>query len=335
MGSAKSTKHVNRIFISHSKDNKDQAKALVTFLSGIFGHGIPITCTSVPGRDIDGGKNIPDALKEYVNDSNVVWGLISRESLTSSWVMFELAAAWFASKLLIPVLFPGLSPTDLPKPIDPTSAIICDEDGLKERFLGSTKLMAEAFGVTFDPIIAMGPLEELLTVFKAYQEPEAPPALSMQPYDAEIEALAKTMEANIQINFKITHEKTSSEPTTTKSAYSSTLRDLFLAICCSETTGEDKWSGADILTTLKGNAFQKFGIEQESFPGSKPSFHVVIENNSLKGLRDLFVEWGLFSLEELPWVQGDYSWKLGDKGKRLLRKYQQEALLLLQHSRRE
>lgn len=108
-----------KIFISHSHQNRDAAKALVDMLlSSLSLEDNDIRCTSVPGHQLRFGKTISELLKKDINLAPVFIALISKQSLRSAWVMFELGAAWGLNRDIYPILEPGLHISDLPGPLN-------------------------------------------------------------------------------------------------------------------------------------------------------------------------------------------------------------------------
>ena len=116
-----------RIFISHSHDDKETAEALVSTLNSAL-PGVPITCTSSSEHESDERERISEAVRALMNESVAVFALLTPRSLRSEWVLFELGACWASSKQLVPILGPGLSPAQLPNPLEKRSHIsIVDE----------------------------------------------------------------------------------------------------------------------------------------------------------------------------------------------------------------
>ncbi|MEZ5594320.1 MAG: TIR domain-containing protein [Gammaproteobacteria bacterium] len=114
-----------KIFISHSHQNDNAAKALVDFLlSSLSLEDSDIRCTSVPGHQLRFGKSIAELLKADISEAPVLIAMISKESVGSDWVLFELGAAWGLNRDLYPILGPSLQIKDLPGPL---SAVPCVE----------------------------------------------------------------------------------------------------------------------------------------------------------------------------------------------------------------
>jgi TIR domain len=104
-----------KIFISHSHQDSQVANALVDMLlSGLSLEDSDIRCTSVPGHQLELGKNIAELLKTDISQAPALIALVSEESLTSNWVMFELGAAWGLERRVYPILGPNMQSSNLP-----------------------------------------------------------------------------------------------------------------------------------------------------------------------------------------------------------------------------
>lgn len=124
MDSVNSKQSQIKIFISHKEADLELAKALVKLLdSALEIRKDDIRCTSVPGYKFDPGEDIIAAIRKEVNESDVLIGLLTPESLKSSYVLFELGARWGLKKHLIPLLANGADYVDLPAPIKQNNAI--------------------------------------------------------------------------------------------------------------------------------------------------------------------------------------------------------------------
>lgn len=88
-----------KIFVSHSQNDQDLAKALIELLMEAL--NIPrtaIRCTSVVGHQLRGGIPIEAKLRQEINSSQIFLGLLTPRSLDSTYVMFELGARWGIEK---------------------------------------------------------------------------------------------------------------------------------------------------------------------------------------------------------------------------------------------
>lgn len=115
------------VFISHSSKDADIAKALLRLLRSAL--NIPadrIRCTSVDGHRLRLGASTDDQLRTEVRDSRVFLGLITRTSIESTYVLFELGARWGGGQQLAPVLVSSNDKGLLRGPLGGLNALACD-----------------------------------------------------------------------------------------------------------------------------------------------------------------------------------------------------------------
>lgn len=126
--------HAIRIFISHAAADKALAEALVTFFAtalNILDH--EIRCTSVPGHKLRTGAHTSVQLRKDLQTAEVIVGLISSDSITSHYVLFELGAGWGIGKHVVPLMTSDVDYGDLPGPLAERNAVrIDDRDGLQQ-----------------------------------------------------------------------------------------------------------------------------------------------------------------------------------------------------------
>jgi hypothetical protein len=116
-----------RIFISHSRADEDLAGELITLLEKALLLGVnEIRCTSVAGYDLPAGATIDDQLRLEIEESELLIGLVTENSLGSTYVLFELGARWILRKPLIPVLGKGSRASALKEPLKSLVAASCD-----------------------------------------------------------------------------------------------------------------------------------------------------------------------------------------------------------------
>lgn len=93
------------IFISHSSSDKEIAESLIDLLIvSLRIEANKIRCTSVEGFKLEGGVNTDERLKFEILSSNILIGIISKDSLNSHYVLFELGARWGSKKPFRPVV---------------------------------------------------------------------------------------------------------------------------------------------------------------------------------------------------------------------------------------
>jgi len=83
------------IFISHSSSDKIVAQKLIQLLRSAMNiESSRIRCTSVEGYKLEGGVNTDEQLRKEVEDNKLFIGIISKESIQSHYVLYELGARW-------------------------------------------------------------------------------------------------------------------------------------------------------------------------------------------------------------------------------------------------
>jgi hypothetical protein len=113
-----------KIFISHSSHDRDLAATLVEVLMAAFDTAPEeIRCTSVPGFALPAGSRTSDTLRNDIVECDVVVGLVSERSVSSSYVLFELGAAWGLGKQTFPLVLKGFDFSSLPGPLNETHAL--------------------------------------------------------------------------------------------------------------------------------------------------------------------------------------------------------------------
>jgi hypothetical protein len=116
------------VFISHSSKDVAVASALIEVLRNALGlRAEDIRCSSVDGYRLPGGANTEAQLRQEVNTAKAFIGLITRESLASPYVMFELGARWGAELHMLPLLA-GVDPSYVRGPLAGINALSCSSD---------------------------------------------------------------------------------------------------------------------------------------------------------------------------------------------------------------
>ncbi|MGH9496721.1 MAG: toll/interleukin-1 receptor domain-containing protein [Candidatus Sulfotelmatobacter sp.] len=124
-----------QIFISHSSKDHDLAEALTDLLKAALGL-LPtqVRCSSVDGHRLPVGVNTESKLRDEVNAAKVVVGLLTPDSLASSFVMFELGARWGAKLFLAPLLA-GIQPGKLGGPLNLQNALSANSENELHQLL--------------------------------------------------------------------------------------------------------------------------------------------------------------------------------------------------------
>ncbi len=117
------------VLISHSSKDKVLAAALIDLLrSGLGLLASQIRCSSVDGYRLPAGVNTHDQLRKEVKSAKVLIGLLTPNSLSSTYVLFELGARWGAGLFMIPLLA-GAQPEEMRGPHGVLNALSCETEG--------------------------------------------------------------------------------------------------------------------------------------------------------------------------------------------------------------
>jgi hypothetical protein len=140
------------LFISHSEEDKEYAEKLIDFIeSSLKSNDLIIRCTSVAGYQLPFGSTISQQLKEDINKSKVLIVILSKKSLSSNWVLFELGAAWGLDITVIPVLDIGLTHRSLPGPLSSQTCIEMDSINSANRLRDAITQISKEFDIVENP----------------------------------------------------------------------------------------------------------------------------------------------------------------------------------------
>lgn len=113
------------IFVSHSSEDIELASALVDLLqSALTLHPKKIRCTSLDGYRLPGGANPERTIKNEVFSATTVVALLTKASIDSTYVLFELGARWGTNGTLIPLATPDIDFGNI-EPISSIFNILC------------------------------------------------------------------------------------------------------------------------------------------------------------------------------------------------------------------
>jgi hypothetical protein len=127
-----------QVFISHSSKDAKLALALINLLRTALGLlATDIRCSSVDGYRLPVGRNTESELRQEVHSAKVFVALITPNSISSDFVMFELGARWGSARFLAP-LCAGVDPVALSAPLNLLNALSASSAAQLHQFLEDT-----------------------------------------------------------------------------------------------------------------------------------------------------------------------------------------------------
>lgn len=119
-----------KIFISHRHKDEEIVRALVDCIKTYFHiDRQDIRCTSVRPYRLPVGENTSDRLRDEITDAEVVLGILTTDTLASSYVAFELGSAWGQRVWTCPLLAGGANQSHVPDPIRGISPLFLCKEG--------------------------------------------------------------------------------------------------------------------------------------------------------------------------------------------------------------
>jgi hypothetical protein len=97
--SGETTGRAYQVFVSHATADKWIARVLCEKLEAAG------AVTFRDDRDIDGGDDIPDRLREEIERSQELVVLLTPQSVSRPWVFLEVGAAWFRGLRIVAVRY--------------------------------------------------------------------------------------------------------------------------------------------------------------------------------------------------------------------------------------
>jgi TIR domain len=123
------------VLISHSSKDVDLAAALIELLrAGLGLLATQIRCSSVDGYRLPAGVDTDAQLRKEVADAGVLVGLLTPNSLASTYVLFELGARWGTQRPMIPLLA-GVTPEEMRGPHRVLNALSCSSESQLIQFV--------------------------------------------------------------------------------------------------------------------------------------------------------------------------------------------------------
>ena len=106
------------VFVSHRHKDQELVRALAELLTAAFGlENSDVRCTSVHPYTLKAGSRTPDRLKAEIARAKAVLGVVTPDTSGSSYVLFELGAAWGQDVMTFPLLAKGATMEHIPSPI--------------------------------------------------------------------------------------------------------------------------------------------------------------------------------------------------------------------------
>jgi hypothetical protein len=127
------------IFLSHCHDDGALVEALHQCLVKSLELPHRVRCTSLAGKDYPLGERFRSAIIEDIRASKIVIGVLTRASLESGWVTFELHAACIFGSHLCLLLGPGVRDEDVPEPLRDRLAKSLDERDCVAHLIDTVK----------------------------------------------------------------------------------------------------------------------------------------------------------------------------------------------------
>lgn len=94
------------IFLSHSNEDEDIAEKIISIINKAYNiEKDKIRCTSVPGYKLPIGSYTDEQLRDEILSSKVFIALITKNSIKSIYVQFELGARWGQKLPLFPLIY--------------------------------------------------------------------------------------------------------------------------------------------------------------------------------------------------------------------------------------
>jgi len=122
MAKKKSAQKPYQVFVSHATTDKWLAKVICEKLEGAGAK------TFRDDRDIDGGDDIPEEIRRQIKQSKEIVVILTPDSVTRQWVIFEVGAAWgYSKRMRIVLILCHVSVDPIPDMIKNKKAITLDD----------------------------------------------------------------------------------------------------------------------------------------------------------------------------------------------------------------
>lgn len=160
-----------KLFVSHRHADEPIVRALVECLKLKFELGrTDVRATSVAPYRLPVGEDTGDRLRNEISTAEVVLGVLTTDTLRSSYVAFELGSAWGQRVWTCPLLARGANESNIPDPIRGLAPLFLtrtqDCHQLLDDLAEMTSLRARSKGVS-----KLGPAVEALVASASVPEP--------------------------------------------------------------------------------------------------------------------------------------------------------------------
>jgi hypothetical protein len=162
------------IFISHHADASPSATALKSFLIEVMDLSPEkIYLTDLHDREAQSSKKNLERLRFNINESKIVFAIVTQQSIGSGWVLFEPGAAWALGKEIFFIFLQDTDFRDLPEPLESFKSIEINVKNAPIRFMELCRDISGRFKIQ----LKRGPkvlsaLEAMLDVMR--RNPEKP-----------------------------------------------------------------------------------------------------------------------------------------------------------------
>lgn len=123
-----------KIFISHSSNDKENVEELIDMLESIGLNSNQIFCTSFSGYGIAFGENFLERIKNELDNNVLVVFLLSESFYKSPVCLCEMGATWIKTNKHIPILIPPFDFKDIQGVIPLTQGFKINDKGALNEF---------------------------------------------------------------------------------------------------------------------------------------------------------------------------------------------------------
>jgi hypothetical protein len=119
---------VNRLFISHAKNDKEIVGEIIDLLESMGLMPTQIFCSSIDGYGIPLGENFLDVLKREINNDVLVLFIFTHNFYKSQFCLCEMGASWVLAKEHIPIIVPPFTFDDIKGVVSNTQGIVINDE---------------------------------------------------------------------------------------------------------------------------------------------------------------------------------------------------------------